>query len=169
MTEILGRHIALIGGIASQYLDEGLKKFIAGIDPERWYSIDAIFDIENALKTHGPEILKGVGRTTIFNIEKFFRSQGIDSPAKALSAIDRTYKQNLRGDDLGAYDYGSIMHYPRDAFSRNGRDTITPTDPSAVIGQRRGLSAGDIAAVRDMYNCGEDIQWLEAVLNVMMS
>jgi hypothetical protein len=55
------------------------------------------------------------------------------------------------GDDLGAYDYGSIMHYPRTAFSSNGQDTITPTDPNAQIGQRTGLSAGDISAVTTMY------------------
>ena len=55
------------------------------------------------------------------------------------------------GDDLGAYDYGSIMHYPRNAFSKDGQDTITPTNPSAQIGQRTGLSAGDLAAVRAMY------------------
>jgi Astacin (Peptidase family M12A) len=55
------------------------------------------------------------------------------------------------GDDLGTYDYGSVMHYPRDAFSKNGEDTITPTDPNAQIGQRNGLSAGDIAGVRAMY------------------
>ena len=55
------------------------------------------------------------------------------------------------GDDFGPYDYGSIMHYPRWAFSKNGQDTITPTDPSAQIGQRDGLSAGDINGVRIMY------------------
>lgn len=55
------------------------------------------------------------------------------------------------GDDLGAYDYGSIMHYPRTAFSKNNQDTITPVDANAQIGQRAGLSPGDIAAVRAMY------------------
>jgi hypothetical protein len=55
------------------------------------------------------------------------------------------------GDDLGVYDYASIMHYPRTAFSRNGQDTITPTDANAQIGQRSGLSPGDIAAVHAMY------------------
>jgi Astacin (Peptidase family M12A) len=55
------------------------------------------------------------------------------------------------GDDIGAYDYGSIMHYPRNAFSRDGQDTITPNDPNAQIGQRNGLSPGDLAAVRTMY------------------
>lgn len=55
------------------------------------------------------------------------------------------------GDDLGAYDYGSIMHYPRGAFSNGGGDTIVPTSPGVSIGQRDGLSAGDIAAVAAMY------------------
>lgn len=57
----------------------------------------------------------------------------------------------LDGDDLGAYDYSSIMHYPRKAFSRNGKDTIVPKKAGAVIGQRDGLSKGDIAALKLMY------------------
>lgn len=49
------------------------------------------------------------------------------------------------GADIGGYDYGSIMHYPRTAFSVNGQPTIVPTNPaSAVIGQRTALSAIDI-------------------------
>lgn len=55
------------------------------------------------------------------------------------------------GIDLGAYDYGSIMHYPKDAFSQNGGDTIVPKQVGATIGQRVGLSAGDIAAVKQLY------------------
>jgi hypothetical protein len=51
------------------------------------------------------------------------------------------------GDDVGKYDYGSIMHYSRTAFTVNGQDTIVPTDPDTQIGQRDGLSAGDILAV----------------------
>jgi hypothetical protein len=54
------------------------------------------------------------------------------------------------GQDLGDYDYDSIMHYPRWAFSRNGQDTIVPKN-GQEIGQRSGLSAGDIAAVEAMY------------------
>ena len=53
-------------------------------------------------------------------------------------------------DDINAYEFNSIMHYPRTAFSRNGQDTIIPLG-GQVIGQRNGLSAGDIAAVRVMY------------------
>lgn len=58
------------------------------------------------------------------------------------------------GDDVGAYDFGSLMHYPRDAFSLNGNDTIVPRNPlppGVTMGQRTGLSAGDIAAVNAMY------------------
>ena len=55
------------------------------------------------------------------------------------------------GDDVGPYDYGSIMHYSRRAFSRNGDDTITPP-PGTTIGQHGGLSNGDVAAVDLIYN-----------------
>jgi hypothetical protein len=56
----------------------------------------------------------------------------------------------IDGIDLGDYDYGSIMHYPKDAFSATGQDTIKPKKPGAQIGQRQGLSPGDIAAVQNL-------------------
>jgi hypothetical protein len=64
---------------------------------------------------------------------------------------EHNFNQHINdGDDIGAYDFGSIMHYSRTAFTRNGQDTIVPLGGQA-IGQRAGLSAGDIAAVRAMY------------------
>ena len=54
------------------------------------------------------------------------------------------------GDDIGAYDFGSIMHYPTHAFSKNTQPTIEAIG-GQVIGQRTGLSASDIATVRSMY------------------
>jgi astacin (peptidase family M12A) len=55
------------------------------------------------------------------------------------------------GDDIGDYDYHSIMHYPRRAFAIDaGQDTITPVR-DVEIGQREGLSPGDCAGVRWMY------------------
>lgn len=65
---------------------------------------------------------------------------------------EHNFNQHITdGDDYGRYDYGSIMHYGRTAFSRNGQPTIVPKRPNVTIGQRSGLSAGDIAAVRSMY------------------
>jgi hypothetical protein len=55
------------------------------------------------------------------------------------------------GQDIGEYDYESIMHYPRWAFSKNGEDTITP-HRDIEIGQRDTLSPGDIAAIEFLYN-----------------
>ena len=48
----------------------------------------------------------------------------------------------------GNYDFDSVMHYGRTAFSRNGSDTITVLPPNNTlwqnaIGQRSHLSAGD--------------------------
>jgi hypothetical protein len=64
-------------------------------------------------------------------------------------------KHALDGKDLGEYDYGSIMHYPPTAFSINQQPTIRTRDGQS-IGQRNGLSQGDISAIRIMY---PDLTW----------
>ena len=64
---------------------------------------------------------------------------------------EHNFNQHIAdGDDIGAYDFGSIMHYGGFAFSANGLPTIETLN-GAQIGQRNGLSAGDIAAVRALY------------------
>jgi len=74
--------------------------------------------------------------------------------ANIIPAAVNNFAQHITdGDDVGSYDYGSIMHYPRNAFSSNGQDTIVPVDPNAQIGQRSGLSPGDVAAVNSL--CGK--------------
>jgi hypothetical protein len=68
---------------------------------------------------------------------------------------EHNFSQHISdGVDLGAYDFGSIMHYSPSAFSRNGQETIealVPLPAGVRMGQRNGLSAGDIAAIRRMY------------------
>ncbi|CAL8243620.1 unnamed protein product [Lota lota] len=53
------------------------------------------------------------------------------------------------------YDYSSIMHYGRTAFSiQNGKDSITPIPNNLVqIGQRTGMSTTDILRINRLYSC----------------
>jgi len=68
------------------------------------------------------------------------------------SGREHNFNQHITdGDDLGTYDFGSIMHYGRFAFSKNNQPTIVPVQSGVTIGQRNGLSAEDIAAVHAMY------------------
>ncbi|HYH09561.1 MAG TPA: M12 family metallopeptidase [Thermoanaerobaculia bacterium] len=67
-------------------------------------------------------------------------------------AATHNFNQHITdGDDVGPYDYGSIMHYGAKAFSKNDKPTIVPINPpGALIGQRDGLSAGDISAANSL-------------------
>ena len=58
------------------------------------------------------------------------------------------FNKHTEANDIGRYDYDSIMHYGAYAFSKNGNKTIVAPEN---IGQRGGLSEGDIDAVFRMY------------------
>ncbi|XP_049592554.1 high choriolytic enzyme 2-like [Syngnathus scovelli] len=52
------------------------------------------------------------------------------------------------------YDYTSVMHYGKTAFSINGRDTIIPIpDANVQIGQRSEMSQWDIKRINLLYDC----------------
>uniref|UniRef100_A0A8C1QI96 Metalloendopeptidase n=1 Tax=Cyprinus carpio TaxID=7962 RepID=A0A8C1QI96_CYPCA len=63
-------------------------------------------------------------------------------------------KQNTNNQNT-PYDYGSIMHYERTAFSiQPGLETITPIpDRRVEIGQRQGMSNIDILRINKLYGC----------------
>jgi len=62
------------------------------------------------------------------------------------------FDQYLTGaQDVGYYDFDSIMHYGANGFSRNFLDTIETVPVGIPIGQRIGLSAGDIDGISRAY------------------
>eukprot|EP01061_Rhynchopus_euleeides_P032618 TRINITY_DN5426_c0_g1_i1.p1 TRINITY_DN5426_c0_g1~~TRINITY_DN5426_c0_g1_i1.p1 ORF type:complete len:386 (+),score=114.84 TRINITY_DN5426_c0_g1_i1:115-1158(+) len=63
--------------------------------------------------------------------------------------MENNFEKNSAGHDLGEYDYGSIMHYGPDGFATGYRPTIVAP---RSIGQRNGLSSGDVAAIEFLYN-----------------
>jgi hypothetical protein len=72
------------------------------------------------------------------------------------------FEQHLTdGNDFGEYDYQSIMHYPPDAFSKNGEKTIVPLIDNVEIGQRKRLTEKDIAAINALYLNEANINQLE--------
>uniref|UniRef100_A0A182Y2R1 Metalloendopeptidase n=1 Tax=Anopheles stephensi TaxID=30069 RepID=A0A182Y2R1_ANOST len=50
------------------------------------------------------------------------------------------------------YDYGSVMHYSRTAFSKNGKPTLEPKIKySGQLGQRVGFSVKDVQKINKLY------------------
>jgi astacin len=61
------------------------------------------------------------------------------------------FYQSTNSVDKGYYDYDSIEHYSVTGFGRNFGDTISTVPPGIPIGQRAGLSAGDVDAITRIY------------------
>ncbi|XP_068584873.1 high choriolytic enzyme 1-like [Cebidichthys violaceus] len=58
-------------------------------------------------------------------------------------------------NNLGTpYDFESVMHYGKYAFSRNGQPTIvSKSDPDLEFGRATKMSDNDIARVNTLYQC----------------
>lgn len=63
------------------------------------------------------------------------------------------------------YDYGSVMHYGKTAFSIDGSDTIIPKKDlnGEVMGQRLRMSGKDIERLNRMY-CDEPETTVEVTI-----
>ncbi|XP_047709442.1 astacin-like metalloendopeptidase [Prionailurus viverrinus] len=71
-----------------------------------------------------------------------------------LPGFEINFIKSRSSNMLVPYDYSSVMHYGRLAFSRRGLPTITPLwAPSVHIGQRWNLSTSDITRVLRLYDC----------------
>nr|XP_014719704.2 LOW QUALITY PROTEIN: astacin-like metalloendopeptidase [Equus asinus] len=71
-----------------------------------------------------------------------------------LPGFEINFIKSPNSNMLVPYDYSSVMHYGRLAFSRRGLPTITPLwAPSVHIGQRWNLSTSDITRVLRLYDC----------------
>jgi len=68
--------------------------------------------------------------------------------------MEANFYQHIHdGEDIGAYDLGSIMHYGLNAFGVGGQPTMKVVGQAggATIGQRDGLSPGDRQTIATMY------------------
>ncbi|XP_071345661.1 high choriolytic enzyme 1-like isoform X2 [Trachinotus anak] len=63
--------------------------------------------------------------------------------------------QKVQTNNLGTpYDFNSVMHYSKFAFSKNGKPTIiAKSDPDLDFGRASSMSANDIARVNRLYEC----------------
>jgi hypothetical protein len=59
--------------------------------------------------------------------------------------------RKTRFRSLGAYDWGSIMHYGSFYFSRNDKPAMTTRSGALITPNRAALSTGDVAGVRKLY------------------
>lgn len=80
---------------------------------------------------------------------------------KVLAGFELNFQIENSYRDYHVYDFNSIMHYSLYAFSTDGSQTIIPKPsvasqlpPNLYIGQRKGLSYGDINSVRALYGAG---------------
>ncbi|KAK7912468.1 hypothetical protein WMY93_012679 [Mugilogobius chulae] len=67
--------------------------------------------------------------------------------------------RRIQTRNLGTpYDYNSVMHYGRFAFSSNRQPTIVPIpDANVAIGRATQMSPTDILRVNRLYNCSQQL------------
>ncbi|XP_055460884.1 astacin-like metalloendopeptidase [Psammomys obesus] len=75
-----------------------------------------------------------------------------------LPGFEINFIKSRSSNMLAPYDYSSVMHYGRFAFSWRGQPTIIPLwKPGVHIGQRWNLSASDITRICRLYKCSPGV------------
>ncbi|XP_055010588.1 low choriolytic enzyme-like isoform X2 [Boleophthalmus pectinirostris] len=76
-----------------------------------------------------------------------------------ISGMEFNFRK-IQTRNLGtSYDYNSVMHYGRFAFSRNRQPTIIPIpNPNVAIGRATQMSPTDILRVNRLYNCRRELE-----------
>ena len=63
-------------------------------------------------------------------------------------------------DVLGTqYDYGTIMHYGKYAFSKNGKQTMKAIGSDRELGEANTLGPSDITALNALYDCASMLRF----------
>jgi uncharacterized protein (TIGR03437 family) len=57
----------------------------------------------------------------------------------------------LTREDIGPYDFGSVMHYSDTGFAVSGRSVAVSIPPGIPFGQRSGISAAEVIAVARLF------------------
>jgi hypothetical protein len=86
------------------------------------------------------------------------------------SGREHNFDKHVSGaTDIGAYDFSSIMHYGADFFCKKNSNgscvgpTIVTKPAGIAIGQRNGLSQGDINTVLSIYKIATNPRFVEDV------
>jgi hypothetical protein len=105
-----------------------------------------------------PQVIHEIGHTVglLHEQTRSDRDQYIQINWQNIPAAWQSQFQSLNpAQDVGAYDFCSIMHYPATADSyNNGQKPVfqeTNSCPACMPGRATGLSSGDIATVGTLY------------------
>ena len=81
-------------------------------------------------------------------------------PDNLLRNFNRCKEFEVKNNGQTVYDYGSIMHFGKDYFSNNGKNTVRVANTieyacqgGLALGQSASLSTNDAIKLNQMYNC----------------
>ncbi|XP_058866216.1 hatching enzyme 1.2-like [Acipenser ruthenus] len=146
------------------------EKDYINISPQNgcWSNIGKYKGVQQVSLSKGGCVYKATAQHELIHALGFFHEQSrpdrdsyvrINWQYIPADQVSNFYKQDI--NTLGMpYDYTSIMHYGRDAFSNTtGKFTIVPIpDETVEIGQRIAMSPRDIQKINMLYGCSKSMQ-----------